>query len=83
MVEVIVQMCKERFMDNPSVPKDLDLVKEDDQFTLNGRSVRIFPSISSLYRSTRKTRHNHMQIPHPGCCLPDAEFLEESCYCPR
>ena len=74
MVEVIVQMCKERFMDNPSVPKDLDLVKEDDQFTLNGRRARIFPSIS---------RHNHMQIPYPGCCLPDAEFLEESCYCPR
>ena len=41
MVEVIVQMCKERFMDNPSVPKDLDLVKEDDQFTPEGEDIPI------------------------------------------
>ena len=33
MIEVMFQVRKDGFKDNPSVPEDLDLVEEDDQFT--------------------------------------------------
>ena len=33
MIEVMFQVRKDGFKDNPSVPTDLDLVEEEDQFT--------------------------------------------------
>ena len=33
MIEVMFQVRKDGFKDNPSVPEELDLVEEDDQFT--------------------------------------------------
>ncbi len=33
MIEVMFQVRKDGFKDNPSVPEELDLVEDDDQFT--------------------------------------------------
>lgn len=42
MIEVLMQVRKDKFKDNPAVPEDLDLVEEDDQIThmLNLEDVR-------------------------------------------
>ena len=33
MIEVMFQVRKDGFKDNPAVPEELDVVEEDDQFT--------------------------------------------------
>jgi pre-mRNA-splicing factor CWC22 len=35
MVEVLFQIRKDKFKDNPAIPEELDLVEEEDQMTHN------------------------------------------------
>lgn len=61
MIEVMFQVRKDGFKDNPAVPEELDVVEEDDQFThmvglddaTNGEEVShapIWRNIEQVYK---------------------------------